>query len=140
MGLDNDDANDSSSQSISQVALGVLTRMTSSLFGNLGTSLFSGYTCTSNVEDAQGKPHEEEALELCNLNPQFQVVENVESHEKMPSLEIKQASDYITLPSVSKNSESFRQFDMVNDCSDHHFFNESGMNLQSPQVRHKNVF
>lgn len=140
LGLDNDDAKDSSSQSISQVALSVLSRMTSSLFWNLGTSLFSGYTCTSKVEDAQDKLHEE-AVELCNLNldAQFHVVENAEMHDKTTAPEIKQASDDLTLPSGSNNSDSFRQFDMVNDCSDHHFFNESGMNLQSPQVRYKNL-
>lgn len=140
MSLDNDDAKDSSSQSISQVALRVLSCMTSSLFGNLGTSLFSGYTCASKVEDAQDKSHEE-AVELCNLNldSQFQVVENMEIHDKTTSPETEQASDNLTLPSGSKNSDSFRQFDMVNDCSDHHFFNESGMNLQSPQVRYKNL-
>lgn len=137
MDLNNDNAKQSSPRSISQVALGVLTRMTSSLFGNMGTSLFSGYRCTSEVEDVQGKPHEEEALELCSLSldGQHPVVDNMEMPEKITSLQIKQANDDITLPSDSKHSDSFRQFDMVNDCSDHHFVNESGMDLQSPQVR-----
>lgn len=142
MDLNNDNAKQSSPRSISQVALGVLTRMTSSLFGNMGTSLFSGYRCTSEVEDVQGKPHEEEALELCSLSldGQHPVVDNMEMPEKITSLQIKQANDDITLPSDSKHSDSFRQFDMVNDCSDHHFVNESGMDLQSPQVRLKNLF
>lgn len=135
--LNYDNAKDSSSHSISQVAFGVLTRMTSSLFGSLGTSLFNGYRCTSEVEGNQGKPHEEEALELCNLNldGELPVEDSMEMPEKITSPQIKQVNGDITLPSGSKHSESFRQFDMVNDCSDHHFVNESGMHLQSPQVK-----
>ncbi|XP_057797444.1 probable ubiquitin-conjugating enzyme E2 24 [Salvia miltiorrhiza] len=132
-GFNDDTPKDSSSHSISEVALGVLTRMTTSLFGTLGTSLFSGYRC-SEVEDV---PHEEEALELCSLNlvGQLPVVDNMETPEKMTSLQIKQANDDITLPSGSKHLGLFRQFDMVNDCSDHHFINESRMDLQSPQLK-----
>lgn len=132
-GLDDDTAKDSSSHSISQAAIGVLTRMTSSLFGTLGTSLFSGYRCTSEVEDVL---HEEEALELCSLNldGQLPVVDNIEIPGKMTPPQIEQANNDITLPSGSKHLGSFRQFDMVNDCSDHHFINESGMDMQSPQV------
>lgn len=138
-GLDDDTAKDCSSHSISQVAIGVLTRMTSSLFGTLGTSLFSGYRCTSEVEDI---PHVEEALELCswNLEGQHMAVDNMEIFEKMTPLQVKEAKDDITLPSGSNHLGSFRQFDMVNDCSDHHFVNESGMDLQFPQVEMRITF
>lgn len=139
-GLNYDNAMDSSSHSISQVAIGVLTTMTSSLFGSLGTSLFHGYRCASEEEHIHGKPQEEEALELCNLNldGKLLVGDDLEMPEKINSLQIKEANEDTMLPSGSKNPESFRQFDMVNDCSDHHFVNESGMDLQSPQVRDKN--
>ncbi|XP_042060063.1 probable ubiquitin-conjugating enzyme E2 24 isoform X1 [Salvia splendens] len=133
-GLDDDTAKNHGSHSISQVVLGVLTRVTSSLLGTLGTSLYSGYRCTSEVGDA---PHEEEALELCrlNLDAQFPAEDDMESPEKMTSLQTTRANDDITLPSGSERSWLFRRFDMVNDCSDHHFAKESGMNLQSPQMK-----
>lgn len=133
-GLDDDTVKDCSSHSISQVAIGIMTRMTSSLFGTLGTSLFSGCRCTSEVEDV---PCEEEALELCSLtlDGQLPAVDNMEMSEKTTLPQIKRANNDITSPSASKRLGSFRQFDMVNDCSDHHFVNESEMDLQSSQVR-----
>ncbi|KAK6133451.1 hypothetical protein DH2020_032819 [Rehmannia glutinosa] len=133
-GLNYDNAKDSSSHSISQVAIGIFTSITSSLFG----SLISGYKCTSEGGQIDGKPPSEEALELCNLNHggQLLVVEDLEMHEKnVTSLQIKEVNEDILLPSSSKHPECFRQFDMVNDCSDHHFVNENGMDLQSPQVK-----
>ncbi|KAG6383834.1 hypothetical protein SASPL_156397 [Salvia splendens] len=134
-GHNDDTAKDYGSHSISQVVLGVLTRVTSSLLGTLGTSLYSGYRCTSEVGDA---PHEEEALELCrlNLDAQIPAEDDMETPEKMTSLQTTQANDDITLPSGSERLGWFRRFDMVNDYSDHHFANESGMNLQSPQFWH----
>ncbi|KAI3466675.1 hypothetical protein Pfo_023338 [Paulownia fortunei] len=137
LGLTYDNAKDSSSHSISQVAIGVFTSITSSLFGSMGRSLISGYKCTSECGQIDGKLPEEEALELCNLNlgGQLLVVDDLEMPEKITSLQIKEANEDIMLPSSSKHPESFRQFDMVTDCSDHHFVNETGMDLQSPQVK-----
>ncbi|KAL0407372.1 UNVERIFIED_CONTAM: putative ubiquitin-conjugating enzyme E2 24 [Sesamum latifolium] len=130
-------AKESSSNFISQVAIGFFSSITSSLFGSLTTSLISGYKYTSECGQINGKPPEEESLELCNLNlgKQFPVVDDLEMPEKTTPLQIKEANEDIMMPSSSKNPESFRQFDMVNDCSDHHFVKESGMDLHSPQVK-----
>ncbi|XP_020551950.1 probable ubiquitin-conjugating enzyme E2 24 isoform X1 [Sesamum indicum] len=137
LGLDCDNAKESTSNFISQVAIGVFSSITSSLFGSLTTSLISGYKYTSDGGQINGKPPAEESLELCNLNlgEQFPVVDDLEMPEKITPLQIKEANENIMMPSSSKNPESFRQFDMVNDCSDHHFVKESGMDLHSAQVK-----
>lgn len=129
LGLNYDSEKESSSNSISQVAIGVFTSMTSTLFGSLGTSLFSGYRCTSEDVQVHGKPHEDEALELCNLNCDDQLL--AEDDVQMPEkITLKHSDEDTVLPSGIKDPESFRQFDMVNDCSDHHFVSESGMDIQ----------
>ncbi|KAL0300722.1 UNVERIFIED_CONTAM: putative ubiquitin-conjugating enzyme E2 24 [Sesamum radiatum] len=137
LGLDCNNAKESSSNFISQVAIGVFASITSSLFGSLTASLISGYKYTSQCRQINGNPPEEESLELCNLNlgDQFPAVDDLEMPEKTTPLQIKEALEDIMMPSSSKNPESFRQFDMVNDCSDHHFVKESGMDLHSPQVK-----
>ncbi|KAL8511474.1 hypothetical protein ACS0TY_018030 [Phlomoides rotata] len=134
LGLNYDSEKESSSNSISQVAIGVLTSMTSGLFGSLGTSLFSGYRCTSEDVQVHGSPREDEALEPCNLNRDDQLV--VEDDVQMPEkITLIHSNEDTMLPSGVKHPESFRQFDMVNDYSGHHFVNESGMDIQSPQVK-----
>ncbi|KAL0321242.1 UNVERIFIED_CONTAM: putative ubiquitin-conjugating enzyme E2 24 [Sesamum radiatum] len=137
LGLDCNNAKESSSNFISQVAIGFFSSITSSLFGSLTTSVISGYKYTSECGQINGKPPEEESLELCNLNlgEQFLVVDDLGMPEKITPLQIKEVNKDIMMPSSSKNPESFRQFDMVNDCSDHHFVKESGMDLHSPQVK-----
>lgn len=129
-----DNANGSSSHSISQVAMGVFTNISSGLFGSLCTSLIGGYACASEGGHIPGPPPEKEALELFNLNlgDQLQMADDLEMPEK---IKIKEASKHIMLPSSSKQPESFRQFDMVNDSSDHHFVHESWMDLQSLLVK-----
>lgn len=125
---------ESSSSSISQVAIGLFTSITSSLFGSLCTSLVSGYQCTSHNQTP-----EVEAVELYNLNlgGQFLAVDDVEVPEKIIPENIIEANEDIVLPSSSKLPASFKQFDMINDSSDHHFVCQSGMDLQSPQVSTK---
>lgn len=137
--LNNDSAKEYSFGSISQVAVGVFATITSNLFGSLSTSLISGYRCTSVVGTIHDKPPEaEEALELSNLNVdgQPQVVDDLEIPANITSLHIKEAANEDTmLQSSSELPETFRQFDMVNDCSDHHFVKESGTDLQSQVKR-----
>ncbi|KAL0310644.1 UNVERIFIED_CONTAM: putative ubiquitin-conjugating enzyme E2 24 [Sesamum angustifolium] len=137
LGLDCNNAKESSSNFISQVAIGFFSSITSSLFGSLTASLISGYKYPSECGQINGNPPEEESLELCNLNlgDQFPAADDLEMPEKTTPLQIKEADEDIMMPSSSKNPESFRQFDMVNDCSDHHFVKESGMDLHSPQVK-----
>ncbi|XP_051134952.1 probable ubiquitin-conjugating enzyme E2 24 [Andrographis paniculata] len=113
--------------SISQVAKGLFTRIASSLFGSAHTSLISRYQCTS--VDAQGHSQtpEEEAVELSNLNlgGQLLAVDDSELPERIIPQKIEEV----------EHLDSFRQFDMVNNCFDHHFFHQSGINLQSPQLK-----
>ncbi|KAL3851318.1 hypothetical protein ACJIZ3_013200 [Penstemon smallii] len=135
-GLSCGNAKDSSSYSPFQIAFGIVTSVTSSLFGSLSTSLIGAYKLVS--EDAQilGKPPVEEVLEICNLthDEQVKLVDDLERAEKKTLEQIKEANEVATLPSGSKHIEYFKQFDMVNDCSDHHFVDGSGIGLQSSLV------
>ncbi|EYU43391.1 hypothetical protein ABFS82_08G142000 [Erythranthe guttata] len=125
-------SNNAKESSISEVAIGIFTSITSNILGSLSTSLIGRYKFTSEIPKIHSKsPDEEEeeeeaALELSNFN----------LGGEFEDLEIKVANEDITFPSSSKlPGSSFSRFDMVNDCSDHHFVNESGMDTQSPQVR-----
>ncbi|KAL3615076.1 hypothetical protein CASFOL_040737 [Castilleja foliolosa] len=130
-GLNHDNANaNSSSGSITRVAIGIFNSITSRLYGSMG------YKRASEDEQIDEKNSSEvEAIELCNLNrgSQFQMVEDdLEIHEKISSPQIKEANDiFIMSPSSSELPEPcFRMFDMVNDPSDHHFVNENGTDMQ----------
>ncbi|CAI9756477.1 unnamed protein product [Fraxinus pennsylvanica] len=130
---------DSSSYSLSQVAIGVFTSITSSLLGSLGSSVVCAYKLASGDGQKLGIPNEEEALELCNMNTVDEplVDDDSEIYGRMTSEpRAKEANEDIILPSGSKLPEHFRQFDMVNGGSDHHFVGGSGMGImQSPQMK-----
>ncbi|KAI3456261.1 hypothetical protein Pfo_012924 [Paulownia fortunei] len=135
-GLKCDNAKDSSSHSLSQVAIGVFTNLTSRIFGSLGRSLLNAYGFTSEDRQIFGEHPEEEALELCNLSldDKVLVIDDSEMPQKIKSELIKEANEDIALPFGSNNPEPFSQFDMVSDCSDHHFVGGSMMALQPLQV------
>ncbi|KAG8365497.1 hypothetical protein BUALT_Bualt18G0111000 [Buddleja alternifolia] len=137
LGLNYDNTKNSSSASISQFAIGVFTSLTSTLFGSLGTSLISAYRCTSQDGQILGNPSEEDSLELCNsnMNDQLPLVDDFAMPEKITPAQNKEVYEDETSPFGNEQSETFRRFDMVNDCSDHHFSNGSGTDLQSTQVK-----
>ncbi|KAG8385553.1 hypothetical protein BUALT_Bualt03G0057200 [Buddleja alternifolia] len=116
-----DNAKDSISPSLSQVAIGVFT----SIFGSLGTSLINA--CRSTSEDGQilEKHSDEEEMELCNLK-----LDDLRIPEKITSEQIKEDNGDVISPLGSNHSESFKQFNMVSGCSDHHFVDRSMMSLQ----------
>lgn len=130
----------SSSYSLSQVAIGVFTSITSSLLGSLGSSVVCGYKRASGDGQKLGIPNEEEALELCSVHTVDEplVDDDSEIYGRMTSEpRPREANEEIILPSGSKLPEHFRQFDMVHGVSDHHFVDGSRMGvLQSPQVRY----
>lgn len=122
----------SSSKSISQMAMGLFTSITSSLLGPLCTSPVSGYQSTPHNQTP-----EVEAVELRNLDLDGQCLAGNDEDvpEKVTPEKIREAEEDIVLPSCSRPQASFRHFDMITDSSDHHFVDQSGMDLQSPQVK-----
>lgn len=57
-----------------------------------------------------------------------------ETFWKQQDIEIGENKN-ISFSSGSKNPEQFRQFDMVDDCLDHHFVNDARRGLTTCQVR-----
>lgn len=124
----NDEAKHSKSHFLSQAALGFVTSITSTLFGSIVSPLLGAYRSILEDEQIVGRFPEDEVLELChsNLGGQLSIVDDLETPEKD-----------ILFPSSSTLPESFRQFDMVNDSSDHNFFDMSDAGMQSPQMERR---
>lgn len=123
----------SSSSSFQQAAVGLFTTISSTLFGSLGSSLFGAYRELSEDEEKTEISKEVE-LELSDLHPVDTPVEAgyLETTGETNSVQnIKEEEKDCELPAGRKHPEAFRQFDMVNDCSDHHF---AGKGQQSSQV------
>ncbi|XP_073151284.1 probable ubiquitin-conjugating enzyme E2 24 isoform X2 [Henckelia pumila] len=81
-------------------------------------------TSLSLSQAAIGFP-EDEVSELChsNFDGKLSILDDLDTPEKD-----------ILIPSSNMDPESFSQFDMVSDCSDHHFFNISDIGMQFPQM------
>ena len=58
----------------------------------------------------------------------------VESSEEAKFKETEELKD-VLVSSASKDMTEIQQFDMVNDCSNHHFFDSPGKGSISSQVR-----
>lgn len=115
----------STSLSLSQAAIGFVTNITSSLFGSIVSPLLGAYRSILEDEQILGRFPEDEVLELghLNLGGKLSTVDDLDTPEKD-----------ILIPSSNTDPESFSQFDMVSDSSDHHFFNMSGIGMQFPQM------
>ena len=130
----------SSSSSFPQAAIGLFTTITSTLFGSLGSSLFGAYRWLSKDEE-KAVIFSEEELELCDIHPVSTPVDigEIETTKETNSVqhtkEVEEEKDCV-LPCNNKHPEFFRRFDMVNDCSDHHFVDGAGKGRQSSQVWH----
>lgn len=127
----------SGSCSLSQAAIGLFSSISSSLFSSLSTSLFGGYRHIS--KEKEPEILNEETVLHCTLDndpPPPAVTDSKKSGEEnseqvMEEAELKNDG----APSTSsKLPENFRQFDMVNDCSDHHFVDGTGKDVHSSQV------
>lgn len=128
----------SSSSSFPQAAIGLFTTITSTLFGSLGSSLFGAYRWLSKDEE-KAVIFSEEELELCDIHPVSTPVDigEIETTKETNSVqhtkEVEEEKDCV-LPCNNKHPEFFRRFDMVNDCSDHHFVDGAGKGRQSSQM------
>lgn len=120
---------------LSRTAIGFFSSITSSILGNLGTSLFGTYQTISQGQKSR-IVDEEEVIELSHLNagvPTFEDLKASREIELEPGQVSTEGKDD-ALPSSSKLPGHFRQFDVVTDFSDHHFAVGTGKDHLS-QVR-----
>uniref|UniRef100_M4DZC7 E2 ubiquitin-conjugating enzyme n=1 Tax=Brassica campestris TaxID=3711 RepID=M4DZC7_BRACM len=120
---------ESSSFFLPKAAIGFITNLASSLFGSHGsTSAISSHSLCNDTEDQS----DSEVL----------VQEATEPHDISESKSDEVDMDMmVNLPIVGKGINktldstivSFKQFDMVTDCSDHHFFSP-GKEVAQPPV------
>ena len=103
-----------------QAALGFFMSAASSLFGSVGSTSLSCPVVSGLISEdgnESGIVHEKEVLETCELLHTFR---NTSSDHEMEETQDKD-NDVLPFSTASENSDQFRQFDMVDDCSDHHF-------------------
>ncbi|KAK9014331.1 hypothetical protein V6N11_005493 [Hibiscus sabdariffa] len=113
-----------------QAAIGFFTSIASSILGSLGhSSLLSRDSSGRISRNAKeyGILLEEEVLETCYQcaeqdTSELQILETTNLKQEADELEEKKCR---TLLEPGETSSKFRQFDMVSDCSDHHFLGES---------------
>jgi ubiquitin-conjugating enzyme E2 O len=101
------------------------------LFGSVGSTSLPCPVVSSLISedgDEAGILPEEEVLESCDLLQTFRKISL--DHE------VKETLDNEALPfsATTENSHQFMQFDMVGDCSDHHFL-IAGKGLALSQAR-----
>lgn len=122
-----------------QAAIGFFSSIASSILGSLGSrSLLSQNSSGCMPHDAKeiGILFEKEVLETCNHCAELdlselQTFETTNINQEVEEIEENKGS---MMPRPSETSHQFRQFDMVSDCSDHHFLGESKV-LAVSQVR-----
>lgn len=119
-----------------KAAIGFIRNLASSLFGSQGsTSVISSHSCCNDSEDrSDSEVLVQEATESYDISEsnsgEVDMATTVNS--PMEGKEINETLDS-TLLENSRKPVRFRQFDMANDCSDHHFLS-SGKGLAQSQV------
>ncbi|KAK3010240.1 hypothetical protein RJ639_010812 [Escallonia herrerae] len=124
--------------SVSQAAIGFFTCLATSLFGSLGsTSLSSTSDDVSEKDKRLGIPREEEVLELSSMSVRLPLVaEDLQTCAKTISEQkVEETQDGKDLSSDNKYQQQFKRFDMVSDCSDHHFVDGAGKDITSSQMK-----
>ncbi|KAL5096699.1 hypothetical protein RYX36_001026 [Vicia faba] len=124
---------ESSSFSLPQAAFELFSNIKAGVFQKLGLTSFYGAVSTvptfeeGNASDFLGKKD----LETCSLDTNSHPVSSLQSAEDSTS--IHETRDVPV--SLNNNcSDQLKQFDVIDTCSDHHFFNE-GKGLPLSQVK-----
>lgn len=128
-----------STSSFPQAAITFFLGIAASLFGSPDSTLLSGQlpSNTCSEDENESGTHLKGVLNSCDPDTKEQhiLVDDLqESRKTSIKEEIKEIGGDKDFPfsSISKNPEQFSQFDMVCDCSDHHFLDRAG---QGSQVR-----
>ncbi|KAK7362834.1 hypothetical protein VNO77_04958 [Canavalia gladiata] len=130
---------ESSSFSLPRAALELFSSIKASIFQTLGGTSFSGAVSPVPLfEKENGSDFlDEKDLETCDLYAeQYPMTELQSTEEKTSYPEVIKIHEKNDCPfSLDINSSNqFKQFDIIENCSDHHFFGE-GKGLSISQVR-----
>lgn len=125
----NNNVLESSSFFLPKAAIGFITNLASSLFGSHGSApaISSHSRCNDTEEQSDSEVLVQEATESHDTSES-----NSDEVVNLPIAGINKTLDSSLVD--SRNLVSFRQFDMVTDCSDHHFFS-SAKELAQPPVK-----
>ncbi|KAI4374117.1 hypothetical protein MLD38_012152 [Melastoma candidum] len=127
-----------SSFSVSQYALGLLSAVASGLLGafgsrSTGTPKQSALTSDDGDESSDSHPLVEVSHPFGDAQHDNYSSSLSEAHID-PMTEVK-IDEGIQNRSLNLGAKPFKQFDMVTDCSDHHFFNNDDKGFDKSQVK-----
>ncbi|XP_010413814.1 PREDICTED: probable ubiquitin-conjugating enzyme E2 24 [Camelina sativa] len=115
-----------------KAAIGFITNLASSLFGSQSSTSHS--RCNDSEDQSDSEVIVQEVTESCDISESNSGEVHMATMVNLPTegKEITKTLDSTLLES-SRELVRFRQFDMVNDCSDHHFLS-SDKGLAQSQV------
>ncbi|POO00067.1 Ubiquitin-fold modifier-conjugating enzyme [Trema orientale] len=126
--------------SLPQAAIGFFTSIAASLLGTSGSNSDSDSTPLVHIPEVQSESGISNAIEvlegcdLCSepqLSAELAIMGNRSVNDK--ANQIQQDND-LSLLTSNDNPDKFRQFDMLADCSDHHFL-DTNMGFTLSQVK-----
>lgn len=128
---------ESSSFSLPQAAFELFSSIKASIFQTLGvTSLYGAVSSVPTLEEGNGSNFlDKKDLETCGPDAEHLVSSLQSTEDITPYCEVTRIHERNDVPVSldSKNSDQLKQFDVIDNCSDHHFFNE-GKGLPLCQV------
>ncbi|KAK4760225.1 hypothetical protein SAY87_023356 [Trapa incisa] len=123
--------------SLPRSAIGILTGFASKLFRSSAASTSElGSSLSSPMHEARGPQKsniDKASAEVISPGVEMKMVlpEGMEKIEDLPEIEKRQDQ----IMHEEKNKQKFKQFDLVDDCSDHFFHNEADKDLGLSQVQ-----
>ena len=130
---------ESSSLSLPRAAFELFSSIKASIFLTLGvTSHYGAVSTVPKFEEGNGSDFpDKKDLETCGADTESHPISTLQSAEDTtPYLEVVEIHERNDFPvSLDRNnSDKLMQFDVIGNCSDHHFFNE-GKGSSLTQVR-----
>ncbi|KAJ0259827.1 ubiquitin-conjugating enzyme E2 24 [Hirschfeldia incana] len=127
---------ESSSFFLPKAAIGFITNLASSLFGSHGSTpaISSHSRCNDTEEQSDSEVLVQEATESYDISESKSDEVDKDTMVNLPITGINKTIDS-SLVDNSRNLVSFKQFDMVTDCSDHHFFSSAKESAQPPVTK-----
>ncbi|KAI9121132.1 hypothetical protein K1719_008165 [Acacia pycnantha] len=121
---------ESSTFSLPRAAIEIFSSIKAGIFQTFGvTSLSPAVSLVPTTEEGNqsGNLSKKEVSETCDLCTEANPMSELQSAEDMtPDQDVIRFSERKDLPfsSNSNNSDGFKQFDIIDNCSDHHFFDK----------------
>ncbi|XP_021740597.1 probable ubiquitin-conjugating enzyme E2 24 isoform X1 [Chenopodium quinoa] len=128
--------------SLSQAAMGLFTSIAENFFRPHGlTSLPQHLSCSHAIGESNiGSFEEEDIIESCDIDPDNHTMEfsDFDAYGSIDLIQkVEKNSENMELLSVakSKSVRQFKQFDIVGDCSGHHFADADGKGAASQKKK-----